>query len=117
MPNLLTLAIVLGTLDIVAKSLSQYNRLVEIEMGLNWEKGFWLCYLTFSIIVSLYLHKFKKWAYISIMIIFVLNVLTSFYFDLRELNILQVIATFLGFYFLFIFSIVILIINRKLYFE
>lgn len=117
MPNLLGISIILGAIDIFSKAFNQYNTLSELEIGLNWEKGFWISYLLIGIYVNVQLYNFKKWAYFAIFAIAIINLIANFYVEIREFDLPHVVARFLGFYFLFNFSIIMLLIKRKLYFE
>lgn len=112
---LIKAAIITGIIDIVSKVSGYYLAASENEMGLNQEKILILVYLTLGIIIANNLFKFKKWALYSYLIFWLFTVSFYWFTELSQLRISGVIGSIIGFNFLSIFTMCVLLSKRRFF--
>jgi hypothetical protein len=112
---LINFAIITGILDIISKVGFYYRIASENEIGLNQQKILILVYLILGIIIISNLFKFKKLALNSYFAFWVLTILYYWYTDLSNLRVSGMIGGFLGFNFLSIFTICVLLSKRRFF--
>lgn len=112
---LISFAIISGILDILSKFGVYYGAASENEIGLNQEKILILVYLILGIIIISNLFKFKKWALYAYYTFWVLTILFYWYTDLSHLRVSGMIGGFLGFNFLSIFTMGVLLSKRRFF--
>lgn len=112
---LIKAAIITGIFDILSKFGFYYGAASENEIGINQEKTPIVVYLIIGIIIIFNLFKFKKWALYSYYTFWVLTILFFWYTDLSHLRISGMIGGFLGFNFLSIFTMCVLLSKRRFF--
>lgn len=111
--SLIKAGIITAILDIISK-FGFYSRIeTEKEMGLNTIKILLLVYIIIGVVITSNLFKFKKWAFLSYLIYWLLTIGLYWYTNLTQLSSSGIIGSIIGFNFLSIFSIIVLLINRN----
>jgi hypothetical protein len=113
--NLIKAAIVTAIIDIVSKVSGSYLAASENEMGFTQEKILYLGYLTIGVFITTNLLKFKKWAFYSYLTFWLFTILFYWLTELTELRSSGIIGSIIGFNFLSIFSIIVLLLKRKFF--
>ena len=112
---LIKAAIITGIIDIVSKVSGYYLAASENEIGFNQEKILSLVYLTLGIFIMTNLLKFKKWALYAYLVFWIFTISFYWFIELSQLRISGVIGSILGFNFLSIFTIIVLLIKRNFF--